>query len=1362
MPSLPAPRFSDRMPDFHWKPILTVAPKGWLERLWVFPDSIRMSAQDEQLSSPIPQPPPFTECLVADRLRVARALSEIRGGDSARTEKVFRKFADGLRRSHEVWRRRRDSAPRPVYPPELPVTERRDEIVRLIRENQVLVIAGETGSGKTTQIPKMCLEAGLGVAGKIACTQPRRVAALSVSKRIAEELKVSWGQEVGCKIRFSDQTSSRTFIKMMTDGLLLAETQGDPELSEYDAIIIDEAHERSLNIDFLLGHLLLLRERRPDLKIIITSATIDPEAFSKAFGGAPVIEVSGRTYPVEVMYRPLDEFLEEEGELTSIEAAAAAASEIVESRTPGDILMFMPGERDIRETRDLLDGRRLPNCEVFPLFGRLSGGDQQRVFQSSQRRKIILATNIAETSLTIPGIRYVIDTGTARISRFSPHTRTQRLPVEPISQSSADQRKGRCGRVSEGICIRLYSEEDYLSRPRFTPPEILRSNLAAVILRMKAFRLGDVETFPFIDPPNERAIKAGYTLLQDLGALDRKRELTRMGKQLAHLPVDPTVGRMLLQARREHALREVLVIASGLSVQDPRERPMEKREAADEMHRRFVHPESDFLTLLNIWNAYHDQTERLSQGQLRKFCKKHFLSYTRMREWRDIHQQIVYVLKDLDQHRISDLEADYDAIHRSILTGLLGNVAQRDNGNFYRATHSRTAMLFPGSALFSKKAANAAAAKKGEPKRKPSEKGKQPPEWVVAGEWLDTNRLYARTAARIETPWILELGKHLCKSSIKEPRWDPKAGRVLGRERVLLYGLEIVRRPVGYDRQDPAEAAEIFIREGLVEDTLLEQLGFLKHNREVRRNVEDLQTRLRRGTGWAIEEHLYQFYAERLGEISSVAALRQLIGERGGDEFLRLREDELLRAANVEIDEGAFPGEVRVGGQPLPLEYTYSPGEEKDGVTLKLPIGQFDAIQPGMLDWLVPGYLEEKINCLLRALPKAKRKELFPIGDKVQELLHHLKPSPRPLPEVLADEIYARYQVRVHRDEWAEETVPDHLRPRIEVKDADDRTLAAGRDWDKVAENFKRGVEARTRQGIGNSSLQGWQEAAARWEKHGITSWSFGDLPEKIKVGDLAGIPIEAFPGLRKEKEGTVSLCLFKTRLEAETASRAGLIALCEYELGKDLAWLRKDLKVLRKLAPFYVTLGPSMDLEEAAYTSLTRSLFLRGDPLPLQEKRFRQRLEEARTEMRGLPLRFSDLLENILRKRQEVLTGKLASDWLKREVELLVKADFLVTIPYERLPHLSRYLQALLVRAERAKTNPLKDAEKSRQVAPFVQALQRLEGEAEKKGHSPAALDELRWMIEEFKVSTYAQELGTPIRVSAKKLEKKIAEFAG
>jgi ATP-dependent helicase HrpA len=1279
------------------------------------------------------------------------------GGNPQRWPEALRRFDRLLQRSHQIWRHRRERLPEVTYPPELPITARREEIVRLIRENQVVVIAGETGSGKTTQIPKMCLEAGLGVAGRIACTQPRRVAALSVSRRIAEELKVAWGEEVGCKIRFADQTAPHTLVKMMTDGLLLAESQGDPDLTDYEAVIIDEAHERSLNIDFLLGHLQLLRHKRPELKIIITSATIDPEAFSRAFGGAPVVEVSGRTFPVEVVYRPLDTFLEEEGELTSIEAAAAAAEEIVQQRRPGDILIFMPGERDIRETRDLIEGRRLPHCEVLPLFGRLSGGDQQRIFERSQRRKIIIATNIAETSLTIPGIRFVIDTGTARISRFSPHTRTQRLPVEPISRSSADQRKGRCGRVAEGICFRLYSEEDYESRPRFTPPEILRANLAAVILRMKAFELGDVETFPFIDPPQERAIKAGYVLLQDLGALDQAKDLTELGRQLARFPVDPTVGRMLLQARREHALREVLVIAAGLSVQDPRERPMEKREAADQMHRRFVHPESDFLTLLNIWNAYHDETERLSQGQLRKFCKTHFLSYTRMREWRDIHQQLVSVLKDLDQFRLSDLEPESVGIHRSILTGLLANVARHDSGNSYRATHSRLAMIFPGSGLFNKKAGGGDRKTRLPQTEKPDKI--RMPEWIMAAEWMETNRLYARTVARVEASWILELGKHLCKSSVKEPQWDPKAGRVLARERVLLYGLEIARRRVGYDRYNPAEACEIFIREGLAADTVEEQLPFLQHNREVRQNVEQMQTRLRRSVAFALEERMVVFYRERLENVSSVAALRKLIAERGGDQFLRVSEADLIPNVS-EAETKAFPAEVKVGDQVMPLEYTYSPGAENDGVTLKVPVGQFDAIQPGMLDWLVPGYLEEKIDCLLRGLPKETRKQLFPIGDRVQELLHHLTPSPRPLTEVLAEEISLRYGVRIRPDEWPEENVPQHLKPRIEVKDTEDRTLAAGRNWEKVAESFRRKVEARTRQGIGASSLQGWQQAAARWERHGLTSWSFGDLPEAIQVGDLAGIPIEAVPGLQKETDGSVSLRLFRSRTEAEAASREGLLALVEHDLGKDLAWMRKDLKVLRKLAPFYVTLSPTVDLEEGGYRLLLEHLLLREPVLPLKEARYRQLLERAKGEMRGLPVRLSDLLGNVLQKRQEILTGKLASDWLKEEVEKLLPRDFLAGLPYSRLQHIPRYLQAMLVRADRARVNPHKDAERAAQVQPFSEAVKRLEGEADKKGYSRAALEELRWMVEEFKVSTFAQELGTSTKVSARKLEDKIREI--
>ena len=746
------------------------------------------------------------------------------------------------------------------YPPELPISARADEIIGAIRDHQVIILAGETGSGKTTQIPKMCLVAGRGELGRIACTQPRRVAATSVARRVAEELNVELGREVGCKIRFADQTSSDTVIKFMTDGMLLAELQADPSLGGYDTIIVDEAHERSLNIDFILGHLRRLRLQRPELKIIITSATIDTEAFSKAFDGAPIIEVSGRVYPVEVIYAPLEEMKGDpssakaaegrQGEYTYIDAAVEAVERVLHESTNGDVLVFMPTERDIRETRDLLEGRHAKSknsgLEVVPLFGRLTNAEQQRVFATSPRRKVIVATNIAETSLTIPGIRFVIDTGLARFSRYTPQSRTRRLPVEPVSQSSADQRKGRCGRVSDGVCIRLFSEQDYLDRPRFTQPEIQRSNLADVILRMKAFGLGDIEDFPFLNAPPAKGIRAGYALLHELGAIDDAGILTDLGRELAHLPVDPTIGRMILQARNEKALREVLIIAAALSIQDPRERPLEQKEKADTAHKRFTHPDSDFLTLLAIWETYHDQFEQMTLGKLRKFCTAHFLSFLRMREWRDVYAQLQDTLRERvgfawtsvydgvkqgQEVKFAPATPAYRAVHRSILAGLLGNIATRTEEGDYHAAHDRRVDIFPGSALFERMERKKPFTKAAEGAKPAKPKVAK---WIMAAEIMETARVYARTCARIDPQWVLELGAHLLRVAHSEPFWNVDGGRVLVKERRRLYNLELETRSASYGKINPVHATEIFIREGLVNDTITWPFDFLAHNRRLR------------------------------------------------------------------------------------------------------------------------------------------------------------------------------------------------------------------------------------------------------------------------------------------------------------------------------------------------------------------------------------------------------------------------------------------------------------------------------------------------------------------------------------------------
>src|SRR5687768_4147486 len=801
------------------------------------------------------------------------------------------------------------------FPAELPITARKDEIVRTLREKQVLVLAGETGSGKTTQIPKMCLEAGLAKRGRVGCTQPRRVAALTIARRLAQELQTEYGREVGSKIRFNDETSRETQIKVMTDGILLAEMQGDPELRQYDCIIIDEAHERSLNIDFLLGHLQILLPRRPELKLVITSATIETEAFSRAFNDAPIVEVSGRLYPVELIYRPFDHLLEDLGDITYIEAAVYAVDEIIEVHPPGDILIFMPGEKDIRETRDMLQGRYGSSHEVVPLFGRLSGADQDRVFNPGDIPRIVIATNIAETSLTIPRIRYVVDSGLARISRYSPRTRTKRLPIEEISQSSANQRKGRCGRLAEGLCIRLYSEEEFEKRPAYTQPEIQRSNLAEVILRMKAFHLGDIETFPFLNPPQPAAINTGYQLLLELGALDENQGLTPLGWDLARLPVDPAIGRMIIQAVRENALAEVLVIAAGLSVQDPRERPVDQKEAAEQAHRRFANVDSDFLSLLSIWNAYHDEFERLkTQSQVRRFCRSHFLSYLRMREWVDVHAQLEDALENVDftsigetlttikappqpdPNRAMDV-ALYAGIHRSILSGLLTHIATRREKNIYCATGNREAMVFPGSNLFDKNVSK-------QKEQKPSDREAKTfqPKWIVSGELVETSRLFARTNARIDPTWIVQLGEHVCKFTYHAPHWSAQQGRVLVTEKVLLGGLEIHNRLVPYAKVNAREATEIFIRAALVEEPIEAPHRFLAENQKLREKIETWQTRLRSTALPNVDEALFRFYAKRIENVSSVHDLNRFVKEQGNGDFLCATEADLVGDRDLKLD----------------------------------------------------------------------------------------------------------------------------------------------------------------------------------------------------------------------------------------------------------------------------------------------------------------------------------------------------------------------------------------------------------------------------------------------------------------------------
>ncbi len=1250
------------------------------------------------------------------------------------------------------------------YPAALPITARRDEIIAAITDHQVVVIAGETGSGKTTQIPKMCVSAGLGQKGKIGCTQPRRLAALSVSRRVAEELDVTWGKEVGCKIRFADQTGRETQIKFMTDGLLLAEVQGDPELRSYEVIILDEAHERSLNIDFLLGHLKQLLARRPNLKLIITSATIDTHAFSAAFNNAPIIEVSGRVFPVEVLYAPLDPALVEEGEGSYVDAAVQAVELAWSDPVGGDMLVFMPSERDIRETCDLLDGRLGALCDVVPLFGRLSASDQQRVFTITHRRKIVVATNVAETSLTIPGIRWVIDSGLARISRYNPRTRTKRLPIEPVSQSSANQRKGRSGRVQNGVCIRLYSEEDFNERPQFTQPEIQRANLAEVILRMKAFRLGDIETFPFINPPTPAAIRAGYQLLQELGALDEQRLITPLGEDLGRLPIDPTIGRMILQARVEHALPELTIIAAGLSIQDPRERPMDSQDAADQAHKQFFDTNSDFLTLLNIWDKFHYRSETIrTHTQIRKFCRKNFLSSSRMREWVELHTQIKETINGLGLGEsysvpeklkpLLDPQQHYTAIHRSILSGLLGQVAFREEKNVFRAAGNRQVMLFPGSAVFERAGASKKTTGTDPRDGRSSAKGKTyQPSWVVAGEIVETSRLFLRTVAGVEPEWVAELGVHLCKSSYVDPQWDVKAGRVLVREKVFLFGMELLARWVNFSKIDPEGATDIFIREALVEDTIQSPLPFLAHNRALVQRLENFQTRLRHFDLAHLDQRIYHFYEVRLRNVSSVHDLNRVVREESSRDarFLFMQEGDITGGKALAINLDAFPDQVDLSGLKLPVSYAYAPGEEHDGVTVRLTAPLIHSLPQGALEWAIPGLRSGQVGELLRGLPKALRVPLLPIDPKVLTICEELMVESDGFLASLSRFIRRRYAVDIPTTAWDWHEIPPHLRLRVEVVGKAEKPVATGRNLSALREQLTQVVVP--------VEEQAWRRAVREWEKSGLTTWSFGDLASQIELPSASPLPILAYPGLERE-ESHVNLRLFRTPSESEAATPKAVMMLAELSLAKELAWLQKDLRALDPLKPLYVTLGPGDELTSSAYNHLVHYLFKGGILPTLRSADFSTLIEQARQGMHGLVQRFLFSVAAILRQRQELLLIRKPYSDLAIDLKSLLPPRFLEQIPNAQLGHLVRYLKAMQTRAERAALNPTKDAERARLFHPYRLALEAWQIDKKSTPHQRGLRDQFRWMLEEFRVSIFAQELGTAHPISAKRLNQFLAD---
>jgi len=1235
------------------------------------------------------------------------------------------------------------------YPPELPVSGKRDEILAVLAQHQVVVVAGETGSGKTTQLPKMCLERLLATRarGRIGCTQPRRMAATSVSRRVAEELNVQWGREVGCKVRFGDDTSRDTLVKFMTDGILLAEIQSDPMLRAYSIIIVDEAHERSLNIDFLLGHLRGLLKRRPDLQVVITSATIDTQAFSAAFANAPIIEASGRLFPVEVRYKDASD---EEGEGLVEDVVSTVEEALIES-DDGDILVFLATERDIRDTCDALEGTLGKNFEVLGLFGRMASADQQRIFSPGQRRRVIVSTNVAETSLTIPRIRYVIDSGLARISRYNPRTRTKRLPVEPVAQSSANQRAGRAGRVRDGVCVRLYAQEDFSARPPFTQPEIQRANLAEVILRMKAFRLGEVETFPFLNPPSNAAMQAGYTLLHELGALNDEHEMTPLGHELARLPIDPTLGRMMLQGHKEGVLPEVLVIAAGLGIPDPRERPEDAKEAAAAAHRAMTDPESDFLTLLRIWRAMPPAESR---NALRRWAKSNFFNASRLREWRDLHRQLADAMGV--KPTLPDRDVHYECIHRSVLTGLLGHVARREERNTYKATGNRLTTIFPGSGLFARGKKPASGAKNA-----PTEKGKTPsqPQWIMAAEIVETSALYARTAASILPEWIANLGAHLCSKRYGDPYWDAKAGRVLATERTILSGLEVARGLVDYGRIEPKEATEIFIRGALIEAQTPVQLRFFSENQKLRVKMETALTRVRNHRALVLDEMLYRFYAARIEAVSSLHDLQRIVKARLAAEpdFLCATEEDLLGDSGADYDRDAFPEQVRLANTVLPLSYEYNPGHEKDGVTVNVPLPVARALTAGQLQWMVPGMRAEQISTLLRALPKTIRKTLQPLEPKVREIAATFDPGKDEFLSALAAHIQRTYRVPLKAGDWPPDSLPAHLMPRIHIVDDRKRVIASGRDLSALHDE------------IGTARTPAWDRAVREWERPVGKSWSFGDLPENITVEQIAGTPHYAWPSLVFTDAGA-SIRLCHTKEEAEGLAVPAVRRLAEVAAEKDLAWLAREFRQLglvsartagpanlrdaftvatAKLAGTATPWGAPESLSRGAIAMLTAHALRLSPALPLTEARFRELLATFHRDLPALTRKVADITSQIVALRQALVSSPRRYATFDTDLARLLPADFPAGIPFAQFVHIPRYLRAMQLRAERAALAPAKDSEKARQLAPFHGWEKRV---------APARHAEFRWMLEEFRVSLFAQELGTPAPVSAQRL----ATFGG
>ncbi|MBD2987936.1 ATP-dependent RNA helicase HrpA [Burkholderia pseudomallei] len=1303
-------------------------------------------------------------------------------------------------------------APNPVPPitfaESLPVSGKRDEIARAIAAHPVVIVCGETGSGKTTQLPKICLALGRGLgaggAGLIGHTQPRRLAASSTGRRIAEELGTPFGEVVGYKVRFTDNLAPGASVKLMTDGILLAETQTDPLLKAYDTLIIDEAHERSLNIDFLLGYLRQILPRRPDLKLIVTSATIDAERFARHFGSderpAPVIEVSGRLYPVEVRYRPIADdrpaaVRHAEGASSGRDRAKSAREAerdlmdgIVDAvdelcrEGPGDVLVFLPGEREIRDAAEALRKHHPPHTEILPLFARLSAAEQERVFKASNARRIVLATNVAETSLTVPGIRYVVDTGLARVKRYSYRNKVEQLQIEPISQAAANQRAGRCGRVADGVCIRLYEESDFAGRARFTDPEILRSSLASVILRMKSLHLSAIESFPFIEPPPGRAIADGYQLLNELGAVDDENALTPLGRELARLPLDPRVGRMILAARDQQALREVLVIASALSVQDPRERPVDAQEQADQAHRRFADERSEFLQWLRIWAWFEEAVaHKKSNRQLVDACRQHFLSHLRLREWRDVHSQLLTVVRE-HGWRLNEADATFEQIHLSLLTGLLGNIGfKAEDEPHYLGARGIKFHLWPGSALV-KKAGR----------------------WVMAAELVETSRLYARCIAKIEPEWIERIGAHLLKKSLSEPHWEKRPAQVAAFERATLYGLTIYhRRRVAFGRQDPARARELFIRGALVDGEFDTKLAFFAHNRKLLADIEQLEHKSRRQDVLVDDELIHAFYDQAIpAGIHTGAAFerwyRDEVSKSGQPEdklrLLYLSRDDLMRHEAAGVTTELFPKRVTMAGVEMALAYHFEPGSPRDGVTLAVPLFALNQVDARRAEWLVPGMLKEKAHLLLKSLPQKLRRHCVPLPEYAAGFVERAgreRFGAGGLVDALIADVREQTQVATKTSDFKLETLPAHLFMNFKVIDEHGRQLAMGRNLAQLRaelgaqaqQHFQKIAAAATRAPAGEPAAAAAGASGARARRvplgappraaepaaqagaaagatalyENLTTWNFGKLPELLEIR-RRGETLFGYPAL-VDRGTHCDVEVFDSPDEAARIHRAGLRRLFALQLKEPIKYLEKNLPGLREMAIQYMSLGTQDELrDQLIATALDRACL--QEPLPADDASFHARRDEGRSRLNLLAQEIARLVGQILaeyaglaKKLAQAKPFPAAHADMQGQLAALVGKRFVVDTPYAQLAHFPRYLKGIALRIDKLKADPARDARQAAELQPLAQHYQR--SVAQRGGVADARLAEFRWLLEELRISLFAQELRTPMPVSVKRLYK-------